>query len=64
MKVIIINKHYMTWSFRSVKDAKPFIDKDKRKNYFIKKIDGQKVRVYCPYDCPDCKNINCQYRRD
>jgi len=63
MQVIIINKHYMPWAFKSVQAAKPFISKDKEKDYFIKKVNNKKVRIYCPYNCSDCKNINCQYRR-
>ena len=64
MQVIIINKHYMAWGFKDIKAAKPFIAKDKRKDYFIKKVEGQKVRIYCPYNCWNCKNINCKYRRN
>ena len=64
MEVIIINKHYMTWAFKSVQTARPFISKDKRKDYFTKKVDGKFVRIYCHHDCWDCKNINCKFRRD
>ena len=64
MQVIIINKHYVPWEFESVQAAMSFISKDKEKDYFTKEINGKKVRVYCPYDCLDCRNINCKYRRD
>ena len=64
MQVIIINKDFGAWSFRSIKAAKPFILKNKEKDYFVKRIDGQSVRVYCCYNCCSCKNINCKYKED
>ena len=44
MKVQVINKEGHVWTFKSVKDAKPFLKKDAF--YTVKVIDGEKVRVY------------------
>lgn len=46
MKVQIINKENTVWEFKSVKEAKPHIKKEKFDEYKIKIIDGKKVRVY------------------